>query len=326
MWFLRSLWTTIAKIRQWDWQAITFCLLISTFVWFVNAFSKTYTTTIQYPVHIKLNRADVVPLTPAPNKLNLEVTGLGWDLLRYVFSTSKEPLSIAVDNPVRLQFITSKSFKNLIDNKLSSLKIQKIKEDTLFFNYDYHGSRRVAIVVDKKHIPLKKDYHIVSPIKIVPTKVIIKGAASLLRNLPDTLFVKFPNEISENFNQNALLDLPANDLLKPETEKIYVSFKVSRFVQKNVKIDIAYRNFPADSSFRLAAQKATVRYLVAEENENFAPDSLRIVADFNDISWRDSTVMPRVYTPRFFTEIIISPAKIKVIYEKDRNNRRNRRG
>ena len=68
------------------------CLLIATVLWFLNALSKDYSTTITYPVkYVDAPKNQFLANEP-PSKLDLKVNAHGFTLLRHKLSLSFSPI------------------------------------------------------------------------------------------------------------------------------------------------------------------------------------------------------------------------------------------
>ena len=79
-----------------DKQIVVFlvCLLIATALWFLNALSKDYSTTISYPVKFVNPPSNQFVSNKLPQKFELQVEAHGFTLLRHKLSLSFSPIVI----------------------------------------------------------------------------------------------------------------------------------------------------------------------------------------------------------------------------------------
>jgi hypothetical protein len=86
----------LKKLRQ-DKRVIVFlgCLAISTFLWFLNALSKDYETTLIYPVkYVNLPDKRFLANDP-PSNLELTIQAHGFTLLKNKVNMKLEPIVLA---------------------------------------------------------------------------------------------------------------------------------------------------------------------------------------------------------------------------------------
>lgn len=315
--------------KNWDFKAISLCVLTASAIWFFNALNKNYTTRVSYPVVFRTSQQQVVALTPPPNDLIIEVTGQGWSLFRKSFGIGVEPIVIDLINTMRVKRFDTKKFMPYFVNYLKDFKIHAIIPDTLLLEYDKVTTKKVQISLLPTQISLKEGYQITSQIKITPNQVVFKGANSILNQLSDTLSLQLEDqEIEENYEQTVPLTyFPQNQLLlKPEIEQVKVSFQVDYFVKRNQLIPNQFINFPTDSSVTISEKSIILHYWLKKEDENqqFA-DTIKSIIDFKKKDLADSTIVPVIYLPKEIKNSSFTPSKVKLKYAKNLKNRDNRR-
>ena len=77
-------------------QTIIFCIGGATTFWFLNALNKVYTTYINHPVVFITGDVKEEGSPVALPTLSLEVTGGGWQLLRYLLRFNVKPIELSV--------------------------------------------------------------------------------------------------------------------------------------------------------------------------------------------------------------------------------------
>ncbi|MCU0390092.1 MAG: hypothetical protein MUE81_03160 [Thermoflexibacter sp.] len=310
-----------------DWKGITLCVVIATLIWFFNALNKTYTTRINLPVIFKTKQQDIVAVEEPPSSLEVEVTGQGWSLFRKNMGIGVEPVSIDLMNVLRVKYFPTKNFLPIFSIQYKDIRINQIVPDTIALNYNRVISKPIHLFLRPSQIQMRESYQVTSLIRLEPKEVIFTGASSLVNQLGDTLFLRIEEdeEISENYEKLIPIRYPKHPHLKPEINKVKVSFQVSLFVQHNQLIPIKTSGFPLDSSAYITENAVVLEYWLRKDKENrIRTDTLHAVVDFRTRNKLDSTLVPIVRLSKDFKNIRISPSKIKIHYGKHTKNRSNR--
>ena len=103
------------------------CLLIATVLWFLNALSKEYSTTITYPVkYVNPPGNQFLSNTP-PAKFDLKVEAHGFTLLRHKLNLSFSPIVLNLTNTTQnlegetgAYTIRSETLRSRISDQVSS--------------------------------------------------------------------------------------------------------------------------------------------------------------------------------------------------------------
>jgi len=312
--------------KAWNWKGIGISVLISTTIWLFNAFNKPYTTQISYPIRFTHTQDDLLAITPPPKQIDLEVSGQGWELLRISLGWQIEPLTMRIKNPLKTNYMLSRTLLPTLIENLNGVKIMGLNNDSIRFDYDYVATKEIFLKANPKQISLAENYRITSPIFIQPQKIFFTGSSRLLAQLSDTLFVKVEGKsISENFRELLDLDYPRHEFLQPSSQKILLSFEVKEFEEKAFSVPIVWLNFPRDSSIYIKERRTELRFW-KRIDEQLVVDNLIVVADFEDINWKDSTLTPFIDTnpTDSLVDLRTIPSKYKV-YVKNAKNRYYRR-
>jgi hypothetical protein len=311
------------NLLVWEWKAITLCVIIAAAFWLFNSLNKTYTTRISYPVTFKINPNQVMAISELPTALDLEVTGQGWSIFRKSFAYYREPIVIDLINPLRNTQFDTKKFLPYFTTHIKDLKINHIIPDTLQLHFDKIASKKIYLKANAS-LPLKGGFKIVSSVQIFPQAMLFKGASTALDGFPDTLFIKLEEEgIDQNYEQVSVsLVYPHADFVKPESDKVKVSFRVAPFSERNQLVAVRLLNFPIDSLAYIEEKSIILHYWFKQEYENrFSMDSIKAYIDFKKRNPKDSTIIPQFYLPKVVAYHSFTPQKIKLIYEKNTKNR-----
>ncbi|MCG8340984.1 MAG: hypothetical protein MI674_06990 [Cytophagales bacterium] len=117
--------------NKYRWEIILICICIAGIWWLFNALRKTYVTEINYPISFTLDTTKVMAVEELPHEIVLEVTGSGWNLVRYIYARKSDPIEISLSNPLKTKFIGKKQLYQLATEKLSKLTVNKVITDKL---------------------------------------------------------------------------------------------------------------------------------------------------------------------------------------------------
>ena len=84
-----------------QWRVILLCCSGAVVFWLFNALNKDYTTVIDYPVHFVMDETQWTFTEAPPKHIPLEVTGGGWNLLRYLLHLYVKPVDLPVAKVAR---------------------------------------------------------------------------------------------------------------------------------------------------------------------------------------------------------------------------------
>lgn len=329
---LRNINKLFGAVGTWDWKIIGVCMFISSFIWVLNALNKNnYSTKIKFPIVINHSDSLVVEVKSPPKFITVFVTGSGWKLLEKSMGINLEPFELDLIKPTEHFFVTSNMLLPEITERLRDLKIVNILEDTIFFEYDSIKAKNVILAVSAKDINLAENCYLSSSIMTEPLTAKITGPSKQMKNLRDTFWIKIPDKnISQDYQQFVSLFPLPSDFMLIEPTTATVSFKVQEYERKFERVNLKLINFTADSLhyIRLAAP-VYMEYKVPKNAKLQQSDTISAYLDLKKMNPKDSLITPVVFTTSVFKDVEIIPKAIKVskkanVYEKNRDNRRNR--
>jgi hypothetical protein len=84
-----------------DYKAIVICLLAAIIFWIMNALNKEgYSEKISFPLQFSYNDSLYIPTQPLPEKISVNVSGNGWNLLRKAFALDITPIKYSISKPL----------------------------------------------------------------------------------------------------------------------------------------------------------------------------------------------------------------------------------
>lgn len=209
-------------------------MLAAAFFWLMTALNKdNYTLRLEYPIRFNYNESLFIPVQPLPNTVSVNVSGLGWNLLRKSWlSFVEKPLEYTITNPLSANEINSTSLAAQIDEHLPDLKVNYVVADTFELNFERRATRIIPLRVDSLNIDLRSGYVISSLINLSPSLISVEGPASLIRDYPDTILVPIPaKKIQNNFDEIIPLNVPYLPMVEISHSSVFVSFEVARILR-----------------------------------------------------------------------------------------------
>lgn len=273
---------------------------------------------MSYPIAFDFPRDSVVIVNPLVEEVRIEVSSGGWNLLRKTFWFNVEPLTIQLDNPTEVKFLTRSSLYDIIKDQLIDINLNRVVTDTLFISIEPKLEKMVKVVVDSLTIPLASRHRLTTSISYEPDSVLIAGPSSLMDRFPSTWLLEFDrSDITGDFERSLTVPLTDAKLMTSSPREVTVKFRAEEFIRDSLLVDVQAVNFP--SRYRgkvpyLQDSAAYVFYTVNASLANQVVDTVfSIAADFKMYDGSDSTLTPVVlYRPREVLDIQFAPAKLKV--------------
>lgn len=207
------------------------CVLIATILWFLRAFENDYTTRVDHPVRYVNMPDKMMTLNPLPQRISLEVKGLGFSIVRHNWNFSKTPLVIDIMKLVPQltkrkkgfdEYLPMNQFFNDFSAQLKDLKVLEVSPDTLMFRFAFRKSRNIKVI---QSFTYDSDTFIIpdSLVRITPDSVQVEGPDLILDTMGyiRTLPVKITRQGATISRSVGLVDI--NKLVKVNPAKVTVS-------------------------------------------------------------------------------------------------------
>lgn len=301
------------------------CLLIATGLWFLNALSKDYSATVNYPVRF-VNPPDELFLTSnPPSRLELKVEAHGFSLLRHKLSLSVSPVvldltSIWEEEGTARNLLTIQT-QNLIgrisDQVSSEIIIKDISPQVLTFIFDSLAVKNVPVEVDIK-TEFKPQFYQNGKIITQPDSIQITGPALMLDTIQslNTQNLEIKN-IDSDIERTVKILHPENTNISKE--KVLVKIPVERFTEKEITVPVQVRNKPEDLNIKLFPAQVKVSFLVGlSEYENITAADFKAFVDYNEADYDTETLEINIESePSFIQMLRISPQAVEFLIETD---------
>ena len=287
--------------------------------WIFNALNHDYETTVGYPVNWQFNTEKYIVVDELPSKVNINVKGLGWNLLRASFGFKVKPITIVLNNPAASKKIAGVSLTNRIADELEELRLNYVLDDTLKLNIDTRAVRSFAVYVDSASISLKENYRIVSPISCDTDLLELEGPKSMLDSIDSDKYelVIKEKDISSDYDEQVDFEIARADLFLFKPRSAHVAFSVAEFINDEKQVMVEQVGFPEDKSIYIADSVGIVQYTVRKDLEQeVIADSIKIIADFTLINPLDSTLVLTIekYPPEI-SGVHLALPQVKVQYQ-----------
>jgi len=264
-------------------------LLISLFIWLLNALAKNYTSSIEYPLQYTDFPEDMVFVGEMPRTVELNVNGHGFALLRYKVFRKPVPISFTVssltvnriDNSTA--YVLTRNLRSQVNGQLpSELRLLEINPDTLHFQFAEKTSRMVP-VRPRIRFELEKQFTTVEGIRLEPDSVLVSGPDLVV----DTLgFVNTVREdlglLSRNYREKVELASVAG--LEYSVSRVQCSIELERFTEVQMNIPVEVVNLPDSLSIQTFPSRIRLTCRVGlSKYERIGNNPFRAVIDYEEI-------------------------------------------
>ena len=182
------------------------------------------------PLKIVYNDRVFLPSKPFPKKIQVELGGNGWHLVRNSNFLLPKLIYLNIKHPNIHSRIDTSSIRNYLESHFSNVNVKQISLDQSEIPFDRKSHKSIFLKVDESSITIKNEYVRDSIIDIQPNRILVTGSIKVLSALPDTLFVIIPFKyLDKNFNEKIRLSyFLDNPNIKSSHEKVLVKFKVKQ--------------------------------------------------------------------------------------------------
>lgn len=298
-------------------RVILLCVFAATAFWFLNALNENYSTTLKYPLQFVYDKDDYIAVKELPDNVQVNVSGLGWNLFRSSLGIKVTPLKIVLEDPAAVKKITGGTIPSLISDQMNDVQLNYVLTDTLYINIDRKESKTFPVKIDSTGISLDNNHRIVTQIRYTPDSVVLEGPQRMLRRMPDTLKISIPQtEIDSDFNEEVPVTTPNNDLIKRTPATLKVTFGVEEFIPKKETIPLKAENFPEDGKAYVKANDIQIEFMVGESKQgDVTSDAFSAVVDYKKMIKSDSTIMPELIKyPDHLQNVRIDTTRLKVYF------------
>lgn len=296
-------------------RVITLCIVAAATFWFLNALNDTYSTTLKYPLVFSYDTEKYIPLEQPPEYIQINVSGIGWNLFRNSLGIKVTPVNFKLQNASEIKKIPGNSILGTLSDQLDEFNVNFILTDTLYVNIDSRATRRFKLAIDSSAIKLNEQYWLSSSLRYSPDSVTLQGPESILSQMDDVLLIDIPqSDIDENYNEDIPIEFENSRLISRDPPTMNVVFGVEEYTSSEIDVPLTMENFPKNGKAFVTDTLRKVIYNVGiNRANNITPDLFSVIANYNMINPEDSTITLQVTKyPEFTKDVHLDSAKVKV--------------
>lgn len=303
------------------WRIVLLCFVAAATFWLLNALNKSYSTQTTYPIRFVYNSRNMVPVTPLPEEISINVTGKGWKLLRKSLRFEVQPAEIHIRSLPRNNYLLGAALRPSLVNVLDGLQLNFVVTDTLFFNFDERIRRTVPLQVERRQPITEARFAVVGPIRTEPDSITFAGPSSMVDSIASPFLISLPDL---RLSAPARLELPVaydnKSLVKASVNTVSVIINVRGLLQEERQIQPELVNVPEGATLNLSPSYLLVRYQLLEDSVVLLNrDSFKAVIDYAKFNRQDSTIAPElIQQPAGVRNVTLWPNRLKAVLERER--------
>lgn len=304
------------------------CLSISTLFWLLNAFSKSYTQVIHFPVKYEELPEDQVLLNSPPTEIGVEVEGVGFDLIDVRDNYQQDTLRVN-GNEIKLRQVgvrqeatyATRTLRGQVNRYLASnLEVKDFELDSLFFVWEKKATRLVPLNLDLD-LNMAKQYVLNGEVELIPTAVQLSGPQSILDTIQAIKTARITlTDINESQELYTELIIPGlDDGVKAQPSKAIVKIPVDEYTEDTLAVPVLVKNLPDSLRIRTFPDEVVITFRVAlSRHKDIKPALFECAIDFEDLDYNSSGKLKvRTITQPNFAEIVrVRPERVEYILRK----------
>ena len=266
-------------------------LLISVFIWFLNALGRNYTDQIEYPLAYTDMPADRVFVGEPPEFLNLRINAHGYALLRYRVLKNPVPISFKVsaftlnrpEQDNSRAYILTRYLKDQVSSQLpSELQLLEIKPDTLHFQFARRVTRMLPVKPDFV-FQLDKQFTTREGIQLEPDSVIVTGPDAILDTLKYISTEKIDlGLLTRNYEDRVRLSKMEG--LEYTISRVNCNIEIEKYTEVQLTIPIEVLKLPDSLSMQTFPARIRLNCNVGLSNYDRVNNNLfRAVVDYSSL-------------------------------------------
>lgn len=297
-------------------------VMLSFLFWFLIALSKEYTTIIEYPVRYTSFPEDKVLVNELPDEIQLQITGYGFDLLKYEFTEFLFPYLIDFQKVSKNSTLNNYNL-NVVDiindvrRKFPSVvKIKEIQPLSIRFVFSSVAEKKLHVVPNVKY-QLAMQYVIIDGVKVVPDQISVKGPQSIL----DTMKFVYTEEYDLKILDQPVkrkLNLKEIHSLIYSTPEVEMFLNVQKYTEGIVDVAVEMINLPDSLVVNFLSNTVSIKYKVPlYQFNNILPNQFKVVADY--LSWTSDDTKILLFLkkkPKAVFDANIVPNKVSFLLSK----------
>lgn len=298
---------------------------LATIFWFLNALSKEYTTTVNYPVSYSDFPSKKILNNELPEKLQLTVRAYGFDLVRYKLSFLQSinfPVNEYTNNRLEkggennFLFFTEKMTGDVAAQLSTAISVTHISPDTINFQFSSLIEKKVPLHLNSE-LKFEPQFRLGGDVVLKPDSILVVGAQSILDSVKhietDVLELRKLNETTKK-----KLGFVKIKGLKFSQNKVEVKVPVEQFTEAQKKVNLKVVNLPDSVFLRLFPHEIKMSYLVGlKDYETISQEQFEVVIDYKIIDLANNKVKVNlINSPLNVSNVSYYPQEVAYLIEK----------
>jgi hypothetical protein len=265
-----------------------FFVILATIFWFLNALSKEYTTTVNYPVTYKDFPSKKILSNELPPKLKLTVRAKGFDLLRYKISFFQS-LNFSVNEYTNSKmekvgdnnflFPTNRITSQVATQLSSAISVTHISPDTINFQFSSLIEKKIPVHLNR-NFNFEPQFRLGGDVVLSPDSVWVIGAKAIIDSIKqlETELLEFKELNESKTKRIGLVKVKGLSFVQ---KKVNVELPVEQFTEAQKQIRLKVINVPKSVFLRLFPHEIKLSYLVGlKDYESILKEQFELEADY----------------------------------------------
>ncbi|MCS6973223.1 MAG: hypothetical protein NZM13_01935 [Cyclobacteriaceae bacterium] len=292
MGFLQSI-LNVLRFNRKNWRAVLLSVTAAMLFWFFNALNKTHSANINFPLQFEYDQERYIPVNDLPERIRLNVTGIGWELFWKTSGLKVVPLVIQLERPSEVKKIVGASLSPLFSTQLEGLQVNYVLTDTLYIDLDIRGHKKIALKLDSADRYIARGYMLSGTVQIEPDTVVISGPEKILTALPSGFELAVPEyNLRSSFNETVEITLPHPSLTAiPPIVNVNLPIEPAREVTVQLPIEVVH--LPGGFKPVLEADKISLSFQVpASRADTVSFRGMKAFVDLKNIPRGTHKILP----------------------------------
>jgi len=243
-----------------------FSILLASALWFLVIINqKDHKSSFSLPIHIHNLPTNVDFIQPIPQKLEVEVEGLGVDLLVQHFRYEPDTIQLYY-SAEKGYLLTRDYFSQIVQKapKSTDIKVLFVSPDTLPIKYEHRTQKRVKLY-SKAALQFAPNFQLEEERIIRPDSITISGPQSMLdtirawHTMTETFFV-------EKEQQRLVLPIDTLKGIKVSQNSAILEVIARPYTQKQVVVKLQIKDLPEGFQVNLSKDQVMISCLVPMKN------------------------------------------------------------
>lgn len=277
--FLRLI-INLFRFDRTNWTALALSVFAAAVFWLFTALNKTYSTNLALGLQVQYDESRYAPAQLIPNKLQVNVQGIGWELLRKSLGQKVPVVTLVLERPADVKRIAGNALEPQVVSQLGTMTLNYVVLDTLRLAIETKAARSFKLVADVSTINYRNGLGRISPVVVLPDSIHVEGPQSYVNALPDSLVIRVPvRRLGVHYRESLEVRFPNSEFIKRDPPVAEVMFEVGPVVAISHRFVIARPK--SWGTVRVNADSIEVNFRIPKrDEERFKADVMSVAAAF----------------------------------------------